>query len=101
MSGARAHTARPYTGRNAIHRLGDVITKVANYEPRATMIDDIEFIEQLQVVDISGGVAPNVVPDRALCTINHRFAPIDPRTRRSSGSLIISAASPKPATLFD
>ena len=52
MKGARAHTARPFTGRNAIHRL-----------------------EQLQVVDISGGVAPNVVPDRALCTLNHRFAP--------------------------
>ena len=75
MSGARAHTARPFTGRNAIHRLSDVITTVANYEPRATMIDGIEFIEQLQVVDISGGVAPNLVPDRALCTINHRFAP--------------------------
>ena len=75
MKGARAHTARPFTGRNAIHRLGDVITKVAGYEPRATTIDGIEYVEQLQVVDISGGVAPNVVPDRALCTLNHRFAP--------------------------
>ena len=75
MSGARAHTARPYTGRNAIHRLGDVITKVASYQPRTAVIDGIEFVEQLQVVDISGGVAPNVVPDRALCTINHRVAP--------------------------
>jgi succinyl-diaminopimelate desuccinylase len=75
MTGARAHTARPYTGRNAIHRLGDVITKVAGYEPRVAVIDGIEFTEQLQVVDISGGVAPNVVPDRALCTLNHRVAP--------------------------
>jgi succinyl-diaminopimelate desuccinylase len=75
MSGARAHTARPFTGRNAIHRLGDVITKVASYEPRATVIDGIEYVEQLQVVDIDGGVAPNVVPDRAVCTLNHRFAP--------------------------
>lgn len=75
MTGARAHTARPYTGRNAIHRLGDVITKVASYEPRTTVIDGIEFVEQLQVVDIDGGVAPNVVPDRATCTLNHRVAP--------------------------
>jgi succinyl-diaminopimelate desuccinylase len=75
MSGARAHTARPFTGRNAIHRLGDVISKVASYEPRVTVIDGIEFVEQLQVVDIAGGVAPNVVPDRALCTLNHRVAP--------------------------
>jgi succinyl-diaminopimelate desuccinylase len=75
MSGARAHTARPFTGRNAIHRLGDVITKVANYQPRTAVIDGIEFTEQLQVVDIIGGVAPNVVPDRAQCTLNHRVAP--------------------------
>jgi succinyl-diaminopimelate desuccinylase len=75
ITGARAHTARPFTGRNAIHRLGDVISKVASYEPRVTVIDGIEFVEQLQVVDIAGGVAPNVVPDRALCTLNHRVAP--------------------------
>ncbi|MGB8197119.1 MAG: succinyl-diaminopimelate desuccinylase [Acidimicrobiales bacterium] len=75
MSGARAHTARPFTGRNAIHRLGDVITKVASYEPRTAVIDGVEFAEQLQVVDIAGGVAPNVVPDRAQCTLNHRVAP--------------------------
>jgi succinyl-diaminopimelate desuccinylase len=75
MTGARAHTARPYAGRNAIHRLGDVISKVASYEPRTAVIDGIEFVEQLQVVDIAGGVAPNVVPDRALCTLNHRVAP--------------------------
>ena len=75
MAGARAHTARPFTGRNAIHRLGDVITKVASYEPRSAVVDGIEYVEQLQVVDIAGGVAPNVVPDRALCTLNHRVAP--------------------------
>lgn len=75
MSGTRAHTARPFVGRNAIHRLGDVITKVASYEPRSIVIDGIEFVEQLQVVDIAGGVAPNVVPDRASCTLNHRVAP--------------------------
>lgn len=75
MAGARAHTARPFTGRNAIHRLGDVITKVASYEPRTAVIDGIAYVEQLQVVDIAGGVAPNVVPDRARCTLNHRVAP--------------------------
>lgn len=75
MTGARAHTARPFAGRNAIHRLGDVITKVASYEPRTAVLDGIEFVEQLQVVDIAGGVAPNVVPDRARCTLNHRVAP--------------------------
>jgi succinyl-diaminopimelate desuccinylase len=75
VTGVRAHTARPYVGRNAIHRLGEVISRVASYEPRTARIDGIEFVEQLQVVAVDGGVAPNVVPDRAACTLNHRFAP--------------------------
>lgn len=88
MSGARAHTARPYTGRNAIHRLGNVITKVASYEPRTATIDGLDFVEQLQVVDVDGGVAPNVVPDRASCTLNHRVAP--DRTKEEAEAWLVS-----------
>jgi succinyl-diaminopimelate desuccinylase len=73
--GRRAHTARPFTGRNAIHRIGEVITRVAQYEPRTVEIDGVEYCEQLQVVAVEGGVAPNVVPDAASITINHRVAP--------------------------
>ncbi len=91
MFGARAHTARPFTGRNAIHRLGDVISKVASYVPRAAMIDGIEYVEQLQVVDIAGGVAPNVVPDRATCTLNHRVAP--DRTKDEAVSWLVDFLS--------
>lgn len=75
LKGARAHTARPFTGRNAIHRLGQVVSQVASYEPRTVVIDDVAFTEQLQVVEISGGIAPNVVPDLASCVLNHRVAP--------------------------
>jgi succinyl-diaminopimelate desuccinylase len=75
MAGERAHTARPFAGRNAIHRLGEVINRVAAYEPRIATIDGIDYAEQLQVVAVDGGVAPNVVPDRASCTLNHRVAP--------------------------
>ncbi len=91
MSGARAHTARPYTGRNAIHRLGKVITKVASYEPRTATIDGIDFVEQLQVVDVDGGVAPNVVPDRASCTLNHRVAP--DRSKEQAEAWLVSFLS--------
>ncbi|HUZ41396.1 MAG TPA: succinyl-diaminopimelate desuccinylase [Acidimicrobiales bacterium] len=92
MSGARAHTARPFAGRNAIHRLGDVITRVASYEPRTTIMDGIGYVEQLQVVDIEGGVAPNVVPDRAICTLNHRFAP--DRTKDEAYEWLVSFLKP-------
>jgi succinyl-diaminopimelate desuccinylase len=62
-------------GRNAIHRLGELITRVASYEPRTATLDGIDFVEQLQVVSVNGGVAANVVPDSATCTLNHRVAP--------------------------
>jgi succinyl-diaminopimelate desuccinylase len=39
------------------------------------VIDGCEYREAMQVVLVSGGVARNVVPDRCVVTINHRFAP--------------------------
>lgn len=75
LGGIRAHTARPHRGINAIHRLGAVIAKVASYEPRAVVLDGCEYVERLQVVAVEGGVAANVVPDRASATVNFRFAP--------------------------
>jgi succinyl-diaminopimelate desuccinylase len=75
LAGARAHTARPFTGRNAIHRLGPVLDAIAAYPGRRVVIDGCEYAEQLQAVQIEGGVANNVVPDQAAVMINHRFAP--------------------------
>jgi succinyl-diaminopimelate desuccinylase len=75
VRGKRAHTARPFTGRNAIHRAGDVILRVASYEPRIVEIDGVYYTEQLQAVGVEGGIAPNVVPDAASIDLNYRVAP--------------------------
>lgn len=73
--GRRAHTARPFAGVNAVHRLSPVLGVLSGYQSRRIVIDGCEYAEQLQAVRIAGGVANNVVPDAATVTVNYRFAP--------------------------
>ena len=62
-------------GRNAIHRLGGLLSAIAEDEPRQPEILGCHFHEALQVVRVEGGVAGNVVPDRVEIDLGHRFAP--------------------------
>jgi succinyl-diaminopimelate desuccinylase len=73
--GQRAHTARAWMGENAIHALSDAMLVLATYNPRVVDIDGCVYREGLQAVGVSGGVSGNVVPDEAVLTVNHRFAP--------------------------
>ena len=75
LAGARAHTARPWMGRNAVHRLAPILADLAAYEARTPTIDGCTYREAVQAVSVEGGVAGNVVPDAAVVRIHHRFAP--------------------------
>jgi succinyl-diaminopimelate desuccinylase len=75
VPGKRAHSARAWLGDNAIHRAGEVLTRLASYSARRVTLDGCEYREGLNAVRIEGGVSGNVVPDRCTITINYRFAP--------------------------
>ena len=74
-AGTRAHSARSWLGDNAIHKLGAVLDRLAGYSARSVDIDGCTYREGLSAVRVDGGVAGNVIPDRAALTVNYRFAP--------------------------
>jgi succinyl-diaminopimelate desuccinylase len=75
VRGERAHSARSWTGVNAIHGAAEVLARLTAYEPRRPVIDGLEYHEGLNAVFVSGGVAGNVLPDVCTVSVNYRFAP--------------------------
>ena len=74
-AGVKAHSARPWMGKNAIHGLADLLARLERNEPATVTVDGLDYRESLNAVMISGGIATNVIPDRGTVTVNYRFAP--------------------------
>lgn len=73
--GTSAHSARPWTGDNAITAAVRGLAEVVEVAPRTVTIDGLEFTDVMSVTQIHGGIADNVIPDRVECRVNVRFAP--------------------------
>ena len=75
LTGVAAHTARSWMGHNAIHDAGAVLQRLAAYSPQQVQVDGLTYREGLNAVQITGGIAGNVIPDRCVIEVNYRFAP--------------------------
>ena len=75
VMGVRAHSARSWLGKNAIHHAAPILNRLAEYEAREVEVEGLLFHEGLNAVGISGGVAGNVIPDECVVTVNYRYAP--------------------------
>jgi succinyl-diaminopimelate desuccinylase len=73
--GVSAHSARPWTGENAIHKAAAALAPLAAFEPLDVEVDGLVFCEVVSAVAIEGGIADNVVPDRCVARLNYRYAP--------------------------
>lgn len=73
--GLAAHSGRAWRGENAIHALAPALAALASYEPKTIAVEGLDYREGLNAVQISGGVAGNVIPDAAAMHVNYRFAP--------------------------
>ncbi|MFM6966856.1 MAG: succinyl-diaminopimelate desuccinylase [Rhodoluna sp.] len=75
LRGVKAHSARPWMGKNAIHGAAKLLTILDNHVTEEIEVDGLVYRESLNAVLISGGIATNVIPDEVKVTINYRFAP--------------------------
>ena len=73
--GIRAHSARPWMGKNAIHAAAGAIVTLSGWDADEIEVDGLVYRESLNAVGISGGIAGNVIPDEAAIVVNYRFAP--------------------------
>ena len=99
VPGQRAHTARSWMGRNAIHEAGAVLDVLRAYTPREPEVDGLRYHEGLNAVGIAGGVAGNVVPDECAVTVNYRFAP--DLTGEQAADFVRSVFSAWPVQVLD
>lgn len=75
VRGVAAHSARSWTGSNAVHAGGEILDRLRRYRPREVDVDGLVYREGLNAVGIRGGTARNVIPDECVVTVNYRFAP--------------------------
>jgi succinyl-diaminopimelate desuccinylase len=73
--GRSGHSARPWLADNAIERAAAGVCALAAQPPVPHAFDGLEFVEAASVTRIAGGIAGNVIPDRAACHVNFRYAP--------------------------
>jgi succinyl-diaminopimelate desuccinylase len=96
--GESAHSARPWTGVNAIHELVRGLQELAGLEPRDVELDGLVYREVVSAVRVEGGIAANVVPARASAELNFRFmgdgAEARLRSLVPSGELEILSSAP-------
>ncbi len=73
--GRSGHSARPWLADNAINRAAEGITQLARVAPIEHDIGGLGFTEVVSVTQIQGGIARNVIPDRAEAFVNYRYPP--------------------------
>jgi succinyl-diaminopimelate desuccinylase len=103
--GESAHSARPWTGVNAIDELVRGLQRLASLEPEDVEVDGLVFREVVSAVRLEAGIAANVIPATATAELNMRFmregAEERLRTIVPAGELTVTSNSPSAPPALD
>jgi succinyl-diaminopimelate desuccinylase len=76
FEGRTSHSARPWEGENAVTKAAAFLAEVAQIAPKESAIDGLVYRTVTTITQAKdGGRGRNVVPDRFVLNLNHRFAP--------------------------
>ncbi len=76
FTGRTAHSARPWEGDNAVTKAGAFLAEMRELKPVECVLDGFTYRGQTTVTQArDGGRGRNVVPDRFVLNLNHRFPP--------------------------
>jgi len=76
FEGRTAHSARPWEGDNAITRAAEFLAEMRALRPTESVLEGLTYRSVTTVTQAKdGGRGRNVVPDRFVLNVNHRFAP--------------------------
>jgi succinyl-diaminopimelate desuccinylase len=76
FAGRTAHSARPWEGENAVMNAASFLADVGALAPEPVEISGVTYRSVFTVTQAKdGGRGRNVVPDRFIVNLNHRFAP--------------------------
>jgi succinyl-diaminopimelate desuccinylase len=75
LHGRAAHSARPWQGSNAAHRLPELIARIAAVPIAEHEFAGLTYRECVSVTGVRSGVARNVVPGTAEVDVNYRYPP--------------------------
>jgi succinyl-diaminopimelate desuccinylase len=76
FEGKTGHSSRPWEGKNAIHAAAGFLAELGAKAPRESLIDGLVYRTVTSATQAKdGGRGRNVVPDRFVVNVNHRFAP--------------------------
>ena len=90
--GEAAHSARPWTGSNAIATAVAGLARITALPRQEVIVAGLPFYEVLSVTRFAGGVADNVIPELASARLNYRYAP--DRTREQAEARLRDLVAP-------
>ncbi len=95
FTGRSAHSARPWEGDNAVTQAADLLARLRALPPVESVVDGFTYRSTTTVTQArDGGRGRNVVPDRFVLNLNHRFAP--DRTLDEAVAYLVALAGPEP-----